>query len=119
MVKNRLDIKIINDDTIVKFKHMVQNLDWTSTLLLNANKAYDEFIEKINMCYNETIPLKRMTIRQHNNKPWITENLKKLIKKKNKLYKLYNISKDTLIKQKYTILKKQLIISIKESKDTY
>ena len=46
MVKNRLDIRIVNDDTITKFKEMIQNLDWTSTQLLSADEAYDEFIKK-------------------------------------------------------------------------
>ena len=52
-------------------------------------------------------------------KPWITPQIQKLIKKKNRLFGLKNKNNTDLIKQKYKIAKKHTENLIKEEKNKY
>ena len=55
--------------------------------LLNCNVAYDNFITIFSALFNKNFPLIVKTVRKSNNKPYITLEIKELIKERNRLLK--------------------------------
>jgi len=62
-------------------------------VLDNVNSAYQFFIVLITRCYRTCFPLTTLSLTRSNDKQWLTPGLNLSIKKKNKLYKKWIISK--------------------------
>ena len=79
------------DISVEKFKYKLRTISWDSiTNSSDTNKAYDNFIEIFSSLYDECFPKKKIKLkpRKYNN-PWITKGIKKLSKRKQKLYKKF------------------------------
>ena len=69
-----------------RLTNILMATDWTRILNLNLNDAVQQFTETLRDAARQSIPIKQVRIRQ-NDKPWITSELKKEIRKRNRLFK--------------------------------
>ena len=73
----------------------------------NIETKYNNYFDQISQVYNECFPLKSMKIHSKTlSKPWITPDIQKLIKKKNKRFSIKNKNKTESNKLKYKKAKK-------------
>jgi len=87
--------RMYNDENRNKFSHMMSNGDWSDVLSNNnPQEAYTSFFNRFSRIYNECFPIKSIKAGYKTRKPWLSDALKKAIKKKNKLYKRKNKSKN-------------------------
>jgi exonuclease III len=79
--------RIYNEINNENYMEMIRNTDFTSVLNSDeAQSAFTKFHTLISYCYNKSFPLTRLKVNYKNRKPWLTEGLKKCIKRKNNLY---------------------------------
>ena len=70
-----------------KFHQFISDIDWTSiTNITSCEHAFTLFHNKIKACYNQSFPVQKLKRKYNNRLPWLTDDLKAAIKKKNKLY---------------------------------
>ena len=55
----------------------------------NVNEAMQVFSKKLQIAYNKSFPLKRLSRKRAKDKPWITTGLKQIIKQKHLLYQKF------------------------------
>ena len=83
--------RIINNTNIEAFSSELSN--YTLDDLpheLELNEAYDKFIDKFTYFYNKHFPIEEYSIKEkHSNKPYITQGIRKSIKERNRLQRLY------------------------------
>ena len=72
---------------IVKFREAMSTIDWREILSMSdAQVAYSSFHRILSEKYNNCFPIRKISKRYFDNKPWLTAALKESIKTKNKLY---------------------------------
>ena len=54
---------------------MFRNIDWEQ-LFASEDGPYSKFIERLNIIYNECIPLRQLSRKRQREKPWITKRIK-------------------------------------------
>ena len=87
----------IKYETFIK---LLQSSNWK--LFSNANSSYKMFIKKFLELYNVSFSLQRIYIKnKRKNKPWMTNDILKLSKKKCRMYKLYMKNKTDYRKEVY------------------
>ena len=82
------------------------NVDWPSILKLEKEDpgySFNSYEAKINTLIDKYMPLKRLTKREikQQYKPWITNGIRKSIKRREKYYKKIIKAKDEVIKEDY------------------
>ena len=80
-----------SDISVEKFKYKLRSVSWDSIRnSSDTNKAYDSFIEIFSSLYDECFPKKKIKLKpQKWNNPWITKEIKKSSKRKQKLYEQF------------------------------
>ena len=79
--------RIMHPTNIADFVTECNSMDWASIVCLNdAQLAYTSFHDTFSKIYNRHFPLKRFKFSYRNRKPWLTNELKMLIKQKNKMF---------------------------------
>ena len=115
--------KLNSDD----FKNEFNNINWTNLFSdKNVDEAYDSFLDETEKRINKHIPLGKVSkrkLKERIKKPWITNDLMKRIKYKNKLHKKSKIEKDLKLRNEFSnehkILQKSLRKNIQLEKDRY
>ena len=80
-------IRIINERTKRKFCDEIENTDWSVLdKYQGCQNYYSRFQELFKNIYNKSFPLKKVKKQYRNRIPWLSVELKKSIKLKNKLY---------------------------------
>ena len=101
---NKENLKIVfrpyKESNQNNFIHGLHRVDWDSLLAdSDINEAYGGFVREISKLYCETFPLKTKYISENRkNKPWLTGNIIKLLRRKSNYCKMLNtglISKET------------------------
>ena len=97
------EIRVIDNDSIIKFKTILNETDWMVVLNTHdPNLAYDVFMKQFVKIYDKCFPSKKVTIKRKSLlSPWITKGLAKSSKQKQKLYIKYLKSKTFNNEQKY------------------
>ena len=84
-------IRDMRRQNIEKFTNEMQQINWNCvTDKSDAQASYSEFHRVISQKYNKCYPYRKMNKPYYNNKPWLTNAMKELIKMKNKLYIIRN-----------------------------
>ena len=118
--------RIINDTNRSKFTKKISQIK--NILAFQANNRsepnietrYNNYFDQISKVYNECFPLKSKKIHSKTlSKPWITPDIQKLIKKKNKRFSIKNKNKTESNKLKYKKAKKAMESAITKEKETY
>ena len=87
--------RLINTDTMNIFNQQLAEVNWEEVLRSeNAQDAFDLFLSLFLSVYSNTFPLKQRalsssTISKKQSNPWITNNIRAIIKNKNKLHKKF------------------------------
>ena len=110
------------------FSRELCNIDWTSVLNLengDPNYSFNSYEDTINILIDKYMPLKKLTKKEikQQYKPWITNDIRKSIKEREKYYKKFIKAKDGLIKEdyhnKYKELRNQIVTLCRQNKKTY
>lgn len=82
--------RIYNNSSIEAFQSDLMNYNWISDMINNdVEKSFSTYTENFQQLYEKHFPSKLITCKEKHNKPYITEAIKKSIKHRNKLQKLY------------------------------
>ena len=103
--------RVFSDTNKSKFHKQISDTNWTSVLQCNdAQVAYTTFHNTFTHIFNECFPLKQYKLGYKNRKPWIPENIKKCIKKKNKMYwtSIHKRAQDPEYQSRYRQYKNEL-----------
>ena len=80
----------MNDDNVSNFLNLLQSLDWNDVYEnTKVDCRFDVFMNKITRAYDQCLPFKEKLERTSNLKPWFNNDLKKMCRKKNILYRKY------------------------------
>ena len=95
------------------FSKDFKDINWVNSLVFqenNCSKSTALFLDKINALLGKHAPLKKVSKKEQSfrNKPWINNDLKKLIEKKNKVFDKYIKAKNQFVKEKHHKHFKQL-----------
>ena len=91
----------LSDISMEKFKEKLRTVGWDSIINSSyANKVNDNFIEIFSSLYDECFPKKKY------NNPWITKGIKKLSKRKQKLYEKFLKNRNEKKREVIQILQK-------------
>ena len=104
------------------FREFLPEINWTNRFNdLDANNSYDIFINEYIKIIDACFPMERIKCRtlQNCNSPWITKELLKSIRKKNRLYKQLINSPNKQHELQYKIYKNKLTHVIRNAKRTY
>lgn len=95
-IKERPLIYLNSKQNLTDFVSLINNTQWQiHESSDNAASVFKNFYEHIQRCFEQSIPLVRMSHKLSKNKPWISISLQKLIKKKNLLYKRWIVMKNS------------------------
>ena len=86
----------------------------------NLENRYNNYFDQLFQVYNDCFPL--ITKKVHSktlNKPWLTQNIQKLINKKNKIFSQKTKHNTENNKTKYKAIKKQVEKEITKEKEIY
>ena len=109
----------VNEANILKFANILHNTKWDFSGL-NANESYDSFLEIFLSAYDSCFPVKPIKTRSTAiSAPWFNDNIRKHIKKKNRLYKLYLKNRSEYRKSVYKQIRNKVVDLIKQAKKTY
>ena len=108
-----IEYRDFNDNNILSFRLDLQEVDWSLVNVNNSNVAYDNFLLIFNNLFDKHFPIKTREIKL-DKKIYITNEIKKTIRDKNRLQKLaakWPISYGPLYKDKRNEVTKLIRIS--------
>ena len=113
--------RLINDDTINAFQQELICNDWTTIFnFSDTTLAFDKFLETFTILYNKVFVTKSYkSIRKKIRKPWISLELYKKIKKKNRMYKLYRLKPTENNRKKYVKARNHINKSLRTARKDY
>ena len=83
--------RIFSEENITKFNSLLSNHDWKSVFdERDPQQAYTTFYTEFNIMYDTCFPLRTIKPGYKTRKPWLSEQLKRAIKIKNRMYKHLN-----------------------------
>ena len=95
-------IRFFSERNRAKFKESLQRIDWNNLQKCqDSNTCAEIFSEQISRCCNDYFPSKMLPKRRIKDKPWVSRELQKSIRKKNKLYKISLSREDQASIEKY------------------
>ena len=75
----------------------------------DCNESFDQFINTVKTLYDKNCPIKQVKLKcKANVPPWMSKNLIKACRKKNKMYKTYIKCKTDVNEKKYKCYKNRL-----------
>jgi len=119
--KDRPFIRLFTDSNKKKFTESLASTDWQINLYSknNVNECYDKFISVVLNHYENCFPLTRQSRRSFINKKWITKGLRISSRKKERLYKIWIVSKKDSDKINYDVYKKIYTKILRQAKIIY
>ena len=81
--------RLINDETIAKFKDSLSRVEWGEEMKRGSNptKKVDIFQTIVDKCLEETMPLRTKT-KKSTDDPWINDTIRKAIKKRKRIFRI-------------------------------
>ena len=111
-----------NTSDVNKFRDLFSHIDWSNILNLpDVNDCYNVFINEYMRLFETCFPLK-VVKRKHSGNlgaPWLTKGLLKSIKKKNRLYKQFIKTPNSIRESRYKIFRNKLTHVIRKAKRSY
>ena len=94
--------RLYNERNKTKFISMLDELEWSDCEREeDCQAAFSIFYEQYKSCFNRCFPPTRIKQGYKNRIPWLSEELKQSIKRKNSLYRKYLKSKSEIDKEAY------------------
>ena len=83
-------VRIFSEKAKNAYQNLLSEISWDEELSnKNVNEAMQVFSKKLQIAYNKSFPLKRLSRKRAKDKPWITAGLKQSIKQKHILYQQF------------------------------
>lgn len=110
----------VSDENMFKFRTMIISVPWTNLLeSCDADLAYESFIESFSSVYHKCFPVKTVKETNKIRKPWISKDIYKQIKQKNRLYARFIKTRDRSIWAEYKHKRNSLVTIIRNAKTAY
>ena len=95
--------RLINSTTMSAFRSKLEGVDWSSVYSINSvNESYDTFSSLLTWAYSMSFPLQPACSKPHrSSKPWFSNGLFTSCKRKNSLYKQFQLNATALNKLRY------------------
>lgn len=109
-------------NSIDHFKSAIGNIIWDEVLVSqDINSAYSLFLKSFNKALDLSFPLTSTKSRNKysKGKPWIFDELKKLSRKKNKLYRSSNFNPSSINTETYKKCKNHFTSLVRKAKKAY
>ena len=100
------------------FRQQVHEFDWTTAHDDDVNIYAEKFTNKVLNIAEECIPTKNVTIRPRD-LPWINNNIRKLMRKRNRLYKKYKKNKTKTLFDNFKRLRNEATSNLRKAKQEY
>ena len=100
------------------FRQQVHDFDWTTAHDDDVNIYAEKFTKKLLNIAEECIPTKNVTIRPRD-LPWINNNIRKLMRKRNRLYKKYKKNKTNTLFDNFKQLRNEVTSNLRKAKQEY
>ena len=96
-------VRLINSTTMSAFRSKLEGVDWSSVYSINSvNESYDTFSSLLTSAYSMSFPLQPACSKPHrSSKPWFSNGLFTSCKRKNSLYKQFQLNPTALNKLRY------------------
>jgi hypothetical protein len=120
-IKRTITKRDFSTKNLNKFKDDLRNYDW-SVLdnTSNTNTMYTLFTSIVQNIYNSAFPIHNKTLRLDEcHKPWITSAIKKSIKHKNSLYRLFLTNRTHQAETTYKSYRNKLTTILRKSERMY
>ena len=112
--------RFIDDEKICKFQHLLRSTEWNDMYTINdVEDRYDFFLNKLTELYDKCFPLKEVLPKKFTVNPWFTNDLKKMCKQKNILYRKYIKNPTDYRKLVYKQYRNKVSSKIRQSKQQY
>ena len=123
---NEADIKVTQKrrcykpNNIVSFIEKIKNHNFHNVINCNNHiQAYNNFFESLDIIFTESFPLTTTTRKQHNQTPWISNDIKEDFKKERKLYIKKINTKLPIHYETHKTFKKELNKKLRKAKSDY
>ena len=119
--KTKILTRTIIEVSVENFNNILSSTDWNDVLGKTiANESYDQFIKKFSLIYDNFFPINVIEIKTKNLlSPWITNDMKKSSKRKQKLYEKFLKEKSPKNEKEYKDYKQLFEKIKKDSKKKY
>ena len=119
-IKKTIIKRGINEDSMKYFKTIFNSTDWDLlTQTSSTNDSYNIFLERFIKIYDQVFPERKIEIKQKNMpSPWISKGLRKLSKRKQRLYRKFSKQRSDKNCETYKIYK-NLFEKIKKSQKKF
>ena len=96
-------LRLINSTTMSAIRSKLEGVDWSSVYAINSvNESYDTFSSLLTSAYSMSFPLQPECSKPHrSSKPWFSNGLFTSCKRKNSLYKQFQLNPTALNKSRY------------------
>ena len=103
--KTKTSTRTINDVLVENFKNIISSTDWYNVLGKKiTNKSFDQLIKKFSLIYHDCFPIKVIEINTKNLlSPWITKDIKKSYRRKQKVYETFLKKKSPKNEKEYKV----------------
>ena len=101
-----------------KFRQIVNDYDWASTYDEDVNEYARNFTNSLLNMAEKCIPSKTITVRPQD-LPWMNNNLRKLMRKRNRLFKKYKKDKSIETYNKFKQIRNEVTSLLRKSKKLY
>lgn len=108
------------DINMEHFMYSLENTDWNDVYKSDdVDCAYNAFAKKYYDVYNAACPMRKVKVKKHKAKPWLTKGLLNAINKKKNLYKSFIKYKTIDAEKKYKKYKNKLTSLIRAAEKLY
>ena len=120
-LKTSITKRQLSDTNITNLHSMLAVQNWDDIVTcLDVNQAYEMFLNKFLLVYNECCPVRQVKLKQIvKQKPWMTRGLINACKKKNSLYRIYLKVRTFQSNQTYKCYKNKLTKILKYAEKQY
>lgn len=115
-----VSVQCVSDEGLELFKRDISLHDWSSVLNeSNVNVAYRQFLESFVQIYNSHFPFKSFKPTKRIKKPWVTKSHLATIKKKNRLYHRFLITRLPAVFDEFKKTRNALNSQLRRAKQDY
>ena len=112
------DLWLYNQGDFNLFRQLVSDFNWDSIKSEDVNQYALNFTDKLINLAQDCIPHKQVRIRPHD-LPWINGTIRKLMGKRNRLYKKYKHNKTVENYESFKDIRNNVTSSLRKSKKEY
>ena len=118
-----IEVRNFKDDNIERLKSELMKVEWEHVCAGDdVNQIYGNFVCKLNNLYDKCCPKRVKKFNPHKKKiksPWISYNLFKCVRRKNRLYKKFIRRPTEENKEKYRMYRNRLNCTLRLAKKNY